>query len=266
MFSSAMATAGGEPYPDLASYFGEVIGFVILMTPVMTIFAAPLALPFVAALWATSASRNRSWLERVMARVLLLNHVPLLIPFTAWLTFVALEPVSDWSFGLFAQEKPSWIFSPWIPFVASPLVGATLLAPYVLNALLCWRKVREMAPPAAALLLAAAVLLPAACAPPRPVETGGPTGRRLTVEGIELIELSPGRFLMGSDRDDREKPPHLVRIPHPFWIAATEVTNEQYLVLRLHEEADRRLLHGLPSRRDPVGGGIDPSSPQTPRA
>ena len=89
---------------------------------------------------------------------------------------------------------------------------------------------------------------------------GGPTGRKLTVEGIEFIELSRGYYLMGSsyyiDRgfDDSsegdslgrlaqrlglplgeqpfsyhmELPQRWIEISTPFWCAVTEVTRGQY--------------------------------------
>jgi eukaryotic-like serine/threonine-protein kinase len=83
--------------------------------------------------------------------------------------------------------------------------------------------------------------------------TGGPTGRTMTIEGVEFVELKPGYFRMGShflcQKGDllgrvcavlgirwgmqpkhagNECPPHWVEIARVFWIARTEVTNEQY--------------------------------------
>ncbi|MEN8152078.1 MAG: formylglycine-generating enzyme family protein [Planctomycetota bacterium] len=82
---------------------------------------------------------------------------------------------------------------------------------------------------------------------------GGPTGRRMTVEGMEFIELSAGYFRMGSHTGCTETslideirrllgsgtalsrrhagyecPPHWVEIPHPIWVGRSEVTNLQY--------------------------------------
>ncbi|MHC4472788.1 MAG: formylglycine-generating enzyme family protein [Planctomycetota bacterium] len=46
--------------------------------------------------------------------------------------------------------------------------------------------------------------------------------------GIEFIELKPGYFLMGSEVYETERPRRWVEIGYSFWIAKTEVTNEQY--------------------------------------
>ncbi len=83
--------------------------------------------------------------------------------------------------------------------------------------------------------------------------TGGPTGRALTIEGVEFVELKPGYFRMGSharckegdllgrvcdtlhlpwgrrpSHDKLECPPHWVELERPFWIGRTELTKEQY--------------------------------------
>ena len=56
--------------------------------------------------------------------------------------------------------------------------------------------------------------------------------RRVTNSiGMTLLLIAPGEFQMGSDygppgEDDR--PPHLVRISHPYYLGAFEVTQEQY--------------------------------------
>lgn len=82
---------------------------------------------------------------------------------------------------------------------------------------------------------------------------GGPTGRRMTVQGIEFIELSPGYFRMGSHHScvhtglfERvlgwigfsnaqrvqhrcdECPPHWVEISTSFWISRAEVSNQDF--------------------------------------
>ncbi len=82
---------------------------------------------------------------------------------------------------------------------------------------------------------------------------GGPTGRRLTTEGIEFIELGPGYFRMGShegctkgdclgrvcammglpwgatpDHSGDTCPPHFVEIGASFWLAKNELTNDQF--------------------------------------
>jgi formylglycine-generating enzyme required for sulfatase activity len=79
-----------------------------------------------------------------------------------------------------------------------------------------------------------------------------PTGRTLTVEGVEFVEIGPGCFLMGSrkyakggdllgkwcamiglpwgdqPKPSNEMPVHWVEFPCGFFIANTEVTNAQY--------------------------------------
>ncbi len=113
------------------------------------------------------------------------------------------------------------------------------------------------------LLAGATTLLWAALSWPPPrlilryglLPAGGPTGRTMTVHGVEFVELSAGYFRMGSEegvgavRGDllglvcrplglpwgkqpslgAEGPPHWVAIPEAFWIARTEVTHSQYL-------------------------------------
>jgi formylglycine-generating enzyme required for sulfatase activity len=92
--------------------------------------------------------------------------------------------------------------------------------------------------------------------------SGGPTGARRTVEGIEFIELDPGYYRMGGwNKDDDgsffgrvcslvglpwgarprpgpSSPPHWVEIPHSFWIARTEITVEEFR--RFHPGYERR--------------------------
>jgi formylglycine-generating enzyme required for sulfatase activity len=83
--------------------------------------------------------------------------------------------------------------------------------------------------------------------------TGGPTGRTMTIEGVEFVELKPGYFLMGSHysydegnllgrlcaalgvpfgehphRDERAVPLHWVEVRAPFWISRYEITNAAY--------------------------------------
>ncbi len=82
---------------------------------------------------------------------------------------------------------------------------------------------------------------------------GGPTGRRMEVEGVTFVEIGTGYFRMGSwfscQRGDAlgrvcqafglpwgkqpqesgdEVPVRWVEIRQPYWIAETEVTNAQY--------------------------------------
>ena len=47
--------------------------------------------------------------------------------------------------------------------------------------------------------------------------------------GMDMVRVEPGSFRMGARNGDRdEKPEHRVRITRSFYMAATEVTNEQY--------------------------------------
>ena len=92
-----------------------------------------------------------------------------------------------------------------------------------------------------------------------------PTGRVLSTSGVEFVEIGPGCFRMGSDRgaeggdllgrwcarlglpwgdQERRKPTdempvHWVEFPRGFWIARTELTNEQFGAFRpLHEPSE----------------------------
>lgn len=47
-------------------------------------------------------------------------------------------------------------------------------------------------------------------------------------ETFELVKISPGQFLMGSERDVEEQPIHRVRINYSFNIGRTEVTVRQF--------------------------------------
>jgi len=58
-----------------------------------------------------------------------------------------------------------------------------------------------------------------------------PTGKEFTNSiGITFVRIEPGSFTMGSPGygDWDERPTHKVNITKPFYIAVTEVTNEQY--------------------------------------
>jgi len=87
-------------------------------------------------------------------------------------------------------------------------------------------------------------------------DRGGPTGRRMTIEGLEFVEIRAGYFWMGShwlcERGnwlgrmseplglpfgrapkhysglDAECPVRLIEIDHSFWMSATEVTHEVF--------------------------------------
>ncbi len=87
--------------------------------------------------------------------------------------------------------------------------------------------------------------------------TGGPTGRTMTIEGVEFVELKPGYFRMGSHflceqgdslgricavlhlpwgkhprHDSKECPQRWTEIGRGFWIARTELTVQQYTRFR----------------------------------
>ncbi len=98
---------------------------------------------------------------------------------------------------------------------------------------------------------------------------GGPTGRRLTVEGIEFIELRPGYFRMGSGSvkgterltrlladvfrivqgepatDSGEPPGGWTEIPASIWMSRTEITVDLYA--RFDGEHTPLLSPGRPS-------------------
>jgi formylglycine-generating enzyme required for sulfatase activity len=67
-------------------------------------------------------------------------------------------------------------------------------------------------------------------------ETGGPqTGQKWTVPGLglELAPIPAGTFALGSPKDEpgreeREGPQTRVTISKPFWLGATEVTQQQW--------------------------------------
>lgn len=50
-----------------------------------------------------------------------------------------------------------------------------------------------------------------------------------TFEGIEMVLVPAGCFMMGSDTSRRdERPAHEICFEYPYWIAKTETTNAQY--------------------------------------
>jgi formylglycine-generating enzyme required for sulfatase activity len=64
-----------------------------------------------------------------------------------------------------------------------------------------------------------------------------PTGTVETYGGVDFVEIGPGCFLMGSDQNAEdgdqpepcdEMPLHWVEFRRGFWVAKTEITNEQY--------------------------------------
>jgi formylglycine-generating enzyme required for sulfatase activity len=46
--------------------------------------------------------------------------------------------------------------------------------------------------------------------------------------GVEMIYIPPGEFMMGSEKDDREKPVHRVRIGYDFYMSRCEITQVQW--------------------------------------
>jgi formylglycine-generating enzyme required for sulfatase activity len=61
----------------------------------------------------------------------------------------------------------------------------------------------------------------------QPVEPGA--GTRLTdPKGVAMVYVPAGKFLMGSNDNDDEKPRHEVAIVQGFWLDLTPVTNEMY--------------------------------------
>lgn len=99
-----------------------------------------------------------------------------------------------------------------------------------------------------------------------------PTGERVTLEGIEFVEIGPGIFRMGSNIpirsgdwpgrlsapfglpwgrqpivSPREVPAHWVEFRRSYWLARTEVTNAQY-----------RRFAGASEQPPSPGGDLDP--------
>ncbi|MCU0724642.1 MAG: formylglycine-generating enzyme family protein [Planctomycetes bacterium] len=129
------------------------------------------------------------------------------------------------------------------------LVTACIVGVLVLVAMAAW-SVFELPPP----MLVLRYGLP---------PTGGPTGRRVEIEGVIFVELRPGYFRMGSharcDGGDlrgrigavfgftwgrpathsSECPRHWVELRRAFWIAKAEVTTEQFRRFGAHLVRDR---------------------------
>jgi len=100
----------------------------------------------------------------------------------------------------------------------------------------------------------------------------GPTGRTLTIEGVEFVEIGPGCYLMGSEhlarggdllgqwcarfglpwgdqpKPSNEMPVHWVEFPSGFWIARTEITNAQFAAFA----PDHERTEDSPRDSDPV--------------
>jgi len=46
--------------------------------------------------------------------------------------------------------------------------------------------------------------------------------------GIEMVYIAPGEFIMGSEKNDRQKPVHRVRIGYGFYVSRYEITQAQW--------------------------------------
>jgi formylglycine-generating enzyme required for sulfatase activity len=68
---------------------------------------------------------------------------------------------------------------------------------------------------------------------PKPVKVATPPNKITLSNGMELMRVPAGKFLMGSRDDnklayDDEKPQHTLDIPYDYWMARYPVTNELY--------------------------------------
>lgn len=57
---------------------------------------------------------------------------------------------------------------------------------------------------------------------------------------MKMVRVSPGHFIMGSEEIYKENPVHKVNITKPFYMSATQVTNEQYEEF----DPDHKVLRG----------------------
>ena len=62
---------------------------------------------------------------------------------------------------------------------------------------------------------------------PEPVSLPNPNIENLNGVPLELIHIPAGKFTMGSDKSDREKPPHEVNVPG-FYIGKFQITQKQW--------------------------------------
>jgi sulfatase modifying factor 1 len=99
-----------------------------------------------------------------------------------------------------------------------------------------------MSRPTICCLLLSITLLLAACggAPSQPDVSSAPTDENVTsqdwpiqiqtFDGVDMMLVQAGCFMMGSDAgDDDERPVHEQCFPTPFWIDRYEVTNAQFM-------------------------------------
>jgi len=84
----------------------------------------------------------------------------------------------------------------------------------------------------------------------RPEENSSALDLAFTVHGenFELVRISPGQFLMGSERDSEEQPIHRVRIDYSFDIGKTEVTAGSSVL-----SSKRRAIRLTPRKSDGHG-------------
>ncbi|MDR0871593.1 MAG: SUMF1/EgtB/PvdO family nonheme iron enzyme, partial [Planctomycetaceae bacterium] len=84
-----------------------------------------------------------------------------------------------------------------------------------------------------------------------------------TVAGIKFIKVPAGDFVMGSvDGFDDERPRCVVHIDKPFWIAESEITNEQYAQFDPEHDTGYEVEHGF----DHVNPGYIANHPNQPVA
>jgi sulfatase modifying factor 1 len=55
-----------------------------------------------------------------------------------------------------------------------------------------------------------------------------PEKERTNSLGMTLVRIEPGSFMMGSNWQDKEKPPHEIKITKDFFLSAHQVTQGQY--------------------------------------
>ncbi|MEP7137029.1 MAG: SUMF1/EgtB/PvdO family nonheme iron enzyme, partial [Chloroflexota bacterium] len=68
---------------------------------------------------------------------------------------------------------------------------------------------------------------------PKPAQVVTPPNKLTLSNGMELLRVPSGKFLMGSTKEnssvyDDERPQHIVDIPYDYWMARFPVTNELY--------------------------------------
>ena len=54
------------------------------------------------------------------------------------------------------------------------------------------------------------------------------TNNNRRIGGLEFVCIPAGKFIMGSEHNDWEKPQHTVEIPYDYWISRYEVTNNDF--------------------------------------